>query len=538
MELNHSPQFNEKLSQWISSQGFWFQMRYSLSGSSRGKALFHFMWLGFRLFLLLLVIAGVGLFYLYKRISRPEFAKNLSVAMNHGLAATETEVGGISRNMRELMISRIVSLGGKNSFYNSLEVKDIEFEMKLWNGLQGRWDAREVAAEKLELELRAGSDDEASSKKFAETFFGKSEKVIFNSLTVKDASIYWGYSARTYGAIENSNLTAQRLQDGWKLEFNGGTFSQNWLRKLEIVNLTVLCDREALVFQKAQLKKGEATIDFSGLKVIGGARPVIDGIAQMRGLDLEHLLTEKQAATLTGRLSGDVKVSGSTNSAEGVQMAGKIMLDSENSIILTGEGVPLLKALGVVDSNRNYRRIPFTDGSLELKTSNGILELNDIQVKSPIEYDKAGVEVGHALTLNGQITARQAKPDELAIEGIEVGVSGNDFASLVGLQNQKKDPSSAKKKQPGSDALTVRVVEALRSFRESGEANDSLADTMIYEGNLKLSLLPDAFARSPELAKKYLTDKNKRIVLPVPLSGMLKKITSRQADEIYELGRQ
>ena len=51
--------FNERLSYWISKQGFWFQLRYSLFlGGKKSGLMFHFVHLALRLVIFL--IAGGG----------------------------------------------------------------------------------------------------------------------------------------------------------------------------------------------------------------------------------------------------------------------------------------------------------------------------------------------------------------------------------------------------------------------------------------------------------------------------------------------
>ena len=55
MESEQSQNFNERLSQWVANQGFWFQVRYSMSGSGmKGRAMFHLLRIGFRLLVFLL----------------------------------------------------------------------------------------------------------------------------------------------------------------------------------------------------------------------------------------------------------------------------------------------------------------------------------------------------------------------------------------------------------------------------------------------------------------------------------------------------
>ena len=60
MESEQSQNFNERLSQWVANQGFWFQIRYSMTGSgTKGTAMFHLLRMGFRL-LLFLIVAAIG----------------------------------------------------------------------------------------------------------------------------------------------------------------------------------------------------------------------------------------------------------------------------------------------------------------------------------------------------------------------------------------------------------------------------------------------------------------------------------------------
>ena len=58
MESEQLQNFNERLSQWVANQGFWFQVRYSMSGSGmKGRAMFHLLRMGFRLLIFLALVA-------------------------------------------------------------------------------------------------------------------------------------------------------------------------------------------------------------------------------------------------------------------------------------------------------------------------------------------------------------------------------------------------------------------------------------------------------------------------------------------------
>jgi hypothetical protein len=45
MESEQSQNFNERLSQWVANQGFWFQIRYSMTGYTTELGLRARLWL-------------------------------------------------------------------------------------------------------------------------------------------------------------------------------------------------------------------------------------------------------------------------------------------------------------------------------------------------------------------------------------------------------------------------------------------------------------------------------------------------------------
>ncbi len=553
MEANQSHQFNERLSQWVAAQGFWFQVRHSMTGSGgKGKALYHLVLMGFRLSLLLLVVAaGLG-FYLVKRTSTKSFQKNLNVSLKSGLTASEAEIFGPVKKGNDLWLNRMVAKGGDQTFFNCLEAKNIRFRMGALAGVVGKWDTGTVSVSRLEMELRAGADDDASAQMIANSLFKKYDDVDFNSLEIREVSLFWGYSARTRGTIENSSLVARRVQDGWKLNFKGGTFSQSWLNQLEIIELAAFCSPQGILFEKAEFRRGNGTIDLSGLKLTGGARPTLEGIAKIRELSLENILSPHQREFIEGSISGDFKVSGSTNSIEGIGFSGKVSLDTKDTIALKDQ-IPLLRALSVVDYSRDYRRTTFVQGSFQLKTMNGGMELSEIQLKTNQELDDQKQKIGESLILDGKLIVRMPTPEETrarkedeiltektsqltdvtaALENTHLDSEEADLMLEKVAQNTKKAKSDA------PDSLTNRIGASLTAIKLDGELAEKLSKQLHYEGEFQISLLPNAFERAPELIKTFPLDSaSGRIPIVVSVNDGLEKITSKQAEQIYQKGR-
>ena len=545
MESEQSQNFNERLSQWVASQGFWFQVRYSMAGSgTKGTAMFHLLSLGFRLLIFLLVVSVAGWVYLVKRVDRPAFAAKFQDSLQAGLSGSESQMRGFSKVQGQLGISRFACQGGSETFFSTLEARNIRCKMGLVDGLIGKWDPGVISISRLDVELRAGADDAEGAAKVSEAFFKKTNGVLLNSFEVGEASLRWGYSERTQGSIEGSGLKMQRLEDGVKMIFHGGTFSQNWLRKLEIVDLVVVCDHDGITFEKADFRKGSGTVDMSGLKVIGGERPTLRGVAKIRSMSLEDILPATMRNFVEGSFSGDFQVSGSTNTKEGIGFNGLVKLDGQDMLAIR-ERIHILKALSVVDYSRNYHRVDFREGSFQLKTIGGGLELTNLNLKSDDLF-----------TLQGSMRVRLPTPEETK-QAVDQSVKGGvplfipedgeteetqskDDADNISLKRAALEAKRAKdnKQETGSGSLFDKLGLSFEMRRLEEQASERLSRMLRYEGSFQITIPPDAFERTPRLAEQYPVDPNThRIPILVPIEGSLYEITLKQAEEVYLQGR-
>lgn len=533
MESEQSQNFNERLSQWVANQGFWFQIRYSMTGGgSGGAAFFHLLRLGFRLLLFLLLVAAGSWIYLVKRTESKKYAEGLERSLHSALSSSETELDGFTRTQGRLEIDRLICQGGNQTFFNSMEARNIRCKMGLLDGVTGQWDTGPVSISTLNLELRAGTDDAESAKALAEALFRQSGKVLVNTLEVGDATLRWGYSERTRGAIEGSVLTVNRIGAGWRLIFKGGTFSQNWLRNLEIVNLVVVCDPDGMTFEKAEFRRGQGTVDASGLRLTGGELPAVAGSVKIRMLGLDSALPVALRDFVEGTISGDFKVSGSTNSPEGIGFDGLVTLDGRDTIMLR-ERLHLLEALSVVDYVRNYYRVDFREGSFRLKTGNGGAKISDLKLKAQ-----------DILTLEGNLLVRMPNAEEIKEDANKVPgaasapaevspSSGADDTFTLGRAG--KETNRGNDGKSSNSSLFSRLGLSLEERRLEQQAADRSSQTLRYEGSFVITLLPDAFERAPKLMQQFPVDpRTGRISIVVPVKGTLYQLTEEQAKEIYQ----
>jgi hypothetical protein len=545
MEAEQAQDFNERLSQWVANQGFWFQVRYSMSGTGgKGMAMFHLLRMSFRVLVFTMVAAAGTWVYLAKRTETKRFDAELRDSLQSALSASELELRGFSRVQGKLEINRLACKGGNQTFYTSLEARNIRCKMGFFDGLIGRWDPGTISLSRLDLDLHAGADDAKSAKMLAAALFKKSNDVLINSLQIADASLHWGYSERTRGSIENSVLKIQRLENGLKLNFTGGTFSQNWLQRIEIVSLIVVCDPDGLTFERAEFRRGQGTFDCSGLRVTGGERPLVEGVAKVRKLGLDGVVPPALRSFVEGSISGDFKVSGSTNSSEGIGFEGQVVLDGQDTISLR-ERLHLLKALSVVDYVRNYYRIDFREGSFQMKTSGGVMEITDLKLKAEDLFSLEG---------NLRVRLPTAEETKAAMQKT-AGAGSAPLFKIDDAENQevasKGDSSdftlrraalAAKRAREGNlgegaSSLFDRLGLNLEMRRLEEQAADRLSRTLRYEGLFRITLPADAFERAPKLAAQFPVDANiGRIPMLVPIEGNLYEITLTQAEDIYQQG--
>jgi hypothetical protein len=536
--------FDDRLSQWISSQGFWFQVRYSMSGKGmQGRLMFHLVNIAFRL-LIFLLICSLGMWvYLEKRTESVRFIMGFKESLTKAVSASEVEMRGFHRLQGQMELSRLAAEGDNRTFFSTLEARNIRCKMGLLDGLVGVWRPGMIAISKLDIDLRAGADDSESATMMSKVFFSDPEKVEIRSFDIAEANIRWGYSERTNGSIESTAIKMQRVNDSWRMILKGGYLSQNWINRVEVVEMIVVCTQEEIFFEKAELKQDAGTIDLTGLRIKTGERPEVDGIAKIRNIAIENITPPSSRNYLEGSISGDFRVFGSTNSPDGIGFVGQVLLDGKDMISLR-ERIHLLKALSVVDYSRNYHRVDFREGSFQLRTIGGGLELSEV---------KLGAD--DLFTLEGSMSVRlptQKEIDDAIAKG--EGYSGSVLADVAdeafiskGLAERNEADITLRRAAQALDrtegggsredagSLFDRLGSIAEGRRLQQQASERISRMLRYEGSLRITIPSDAFERAPRLQVEYPLDASVgRVPITVPVQGYLYEVTLKQAEDIYK----
>ena len=335
----------------------------------------------------------------------------------------------------------------------------------------------------------------------------------------------------------------QRVNNSWRMILKGGFLSQNWLNRIEVVEMVVLCTPEEIFFEKADLKQGDGTIDLAGLRIKTGERPKVDGIAKIRSIAIENLAPLSTRNYLDGSISGDFTVFGSTNSSEGIGFEGQVLMDGKDLISLR-DRIHILKALSVVDFSRNYHRVDFREGSFQLRVAGGGLELSEVNLKAEDLF-----------TLEGALKVRLPTKKEIE-DAIAKGEGGSDSAlsdgeddALVSKPNAQKAAVDLTLKRAAMESENDRMGRSrdegqslferlsfnyeLRSLQQ--QASERMSRMLRYEGSFRITIPADAFERAPRLQSEYPLDASiGRVPIIVPVQGYLYEVTAKQADDIYE----
>jgi hypothetical protein len=549
MELEQTNDFNNRLSQWVSSQGFWFQVRYSMSGGgSRSVLGFHLLRLAARI-MLFLVLAGIGAWvYLVRLPASVGFQNKLRESIAAALGAKEERMEGFIQQRGKLAIGRFVGVGGKGTFFSTLEARSIKCQLGLLNCVMGEWYPGVLSINQLDIGLNAGADDDQAAALIGDALFRDFGRLKLETLEVKDATVRWGYSERTHGRIVGSHIKIQRVADGWRIHCSGGTFSQGWMQRLEIAELVALCTRTGVVFDKAEFRKGAGSVSMTGLELVAGQRPEVKGTVKIRRVVLDDLIPPAARDFIEGSISGDFHVFGSTNTTEGLGFEGKIVVDGDNVIKLR-DRLYLLRALTEFDVFNNYKSVQFNEGSLKIKTLGGGMEVSELQLKA-----------GNLMTLAGQMQVRFPTPEEAAIavrrnragEALPTADEANAKTELmkrfddadVTLRRAARESHKAKNKadpstkDPAMPSLFDRIGLDFDASILAEQAAERQSRSLMYEGQFQITLQPDTFENIQALREMLPVDPlTGRIPLEVPVKGDIYSITFDQTEDLYLRGQ-
>jgi hypothetical protein len=294
--------------------------------------------------------------------------------------------------------------------------------------------------------------------------------------------------------------------------FSGGTFSQNWLKDLEIDKLECELTRKGLEITDGRLKgkQGVGVLTLKA-KVTGPVTgPQVSGSGTMQGIPFDSYLEAEVRPFVGGRLSGNFNLGGSPYKA--ITMAAQIALEADDEIVIRDK-IKLLDAISLVDRHRSYNKVRFRGGSFNFETGKKVASFTDINLEATdhmtlegefISRPPSPKEVSDAIYFDEHGSAPPPSADDEETNELSEGADVTDFNLADAAQAAREESDS----DPKLKTIFESEVFGLEVARREEEARARYRRIPFVQGVLNLGLHARAFepSRSRELAEMYPID--------------------------------
>lgn len=538
-------EYQKRVADWIAKQGIFFQLRYA--GTMGGGSVIKQLGVLFlRVLVVLLLCLGVAFFSLNHYFGGDDYRGEVTAALGEVLGASSIEAKKFERARGVSTFQDLVIEGGEESFFYQAEINRLAAASSFLTGITSKWAPEQVRMKSAYFELKAGGDQEEMENSFASIIASMSEGNL-ESIEIDELSCEWGYSKITYGKLEKAKFRASRDQGVWEISLEGGRFSQNWLKNLDIKEAKLLCDSDGIRVEKLLLSKNGGEMELAGSIMGPAARPKFDlkgsfqslpilSLVRLPGIDVREFMS--------GSISGDLKISGSTDYR--IVMEADVELRG-NDVVTLREKWDLLRAISVLDVDRTYRRVDFEEGMFSFKTGGGEMEVNGIDLKSG---SLAALKGGFKTHLPSQKEAAEALEIVLT-EGIGSGSFESDSTDTSAAKDLEDERMSLKTAagllQEEENYLNLDnsglagLSEAQRGVMTPQQIDDMrMKDEMnVYRarGDLSLGVAAIAFAEYDNLIKMFPVDALGWRWVPFKIKNTFSRVSADVAKEVLEEAR-
>ncbi|MDA7626806.1 hypothetical protein N8672_02075 [Akkermansiaceae bacterium] len=525
-------EYQSKVSDWIGRQGVLFQFRYArtVGAVTLGR---HLSGLTLKL-VLFLVVAGVcGFFVLNRHFDSPGYGEKVAGQVANALGAGEIEVTGFSRNFGKGDFQFLELKGGEESFFYEAKFEKLRGEFSFLTGVTDSWRPSAIRIKKADLRLKAGGSEDEMKLGFSSIIESLKGQGI-SQIKIEDCSFSWGYSKLTFGMVRNSDFRAVLHEGIWEVELSGGTFQQNWLGPLAIKSADLKIGVGGIKIESLNLESNGGEADLKG-SISGPVNmPTFDLAGGFNSLPIEKLIKINGVSTreyIEGRISGDLKIGGSSNRQ--VELSGQVKLDENDSVTIR-ERWSLLRALSILDNERTYLRIDFNQGGFAFSTGGGGMQVSEINLNAgnkarllgsfktrlPTQAEAAET-LGIKLTNNFSLDYTDSSAaQELENDRMRIDSRDDELGFGVDIERTIEDGELEVPKAQ----LSVKELEALR-MRQEMEVHRIL-------GDLKLAVPASSFNSSKALLEIYPKDELGWRWIPIELNDANFMNLSDKANEL------
>ena len=525
-------EYQSKVSDWIGRQGVLFQFRYArtVGAVTLGR---HLSGLTLKL-VLFLVVAGVCVFFVLNRhFDSPGYGEKVAGQVANALGTGEVEVTGFSRNFAKGDFQFLELKGGEESFFYEAKFEKLRGEFSFLTGVTDSWRPSAISIKKADLRLKAGGSEEEMKLGFSSIIESLKGQGI-SQIKIENCSFSWGYSKLTFGMVRNSDFRAVLHEGIWEVELSGGTFQQNWLGPLAIKSADLKVGMGGIKIESLNLESNGGEADLKG-SISGPVNmPTFDLAGGFNSLPIEKLIKINGVSTreyIEGRISGDLKIGGSSNRQ--VELSGQVKLDGNDSVTIR-ERWSLLRALSILDNERTYLRIDFNQGGFAFSTGGGGLEVSEINLNAGNKarllgsfktrlptHAEAAETLGIKLTNNFSLDYTDSSAAQ-ELENDRMRIDSRDDELGFGVDIERS--IDVGELEVPKAQLSVKELEALR-MRQEMEVHRIL-------GDLKLAVPASSFNSSKALLEIYPKDELGWRWIPIELNDANFMNLSDKANEL------
>jgi len=541
-DQNQLDDYQRRFSDWMSKQGLLFQLR-NASLVENGSVIAQSGGLLVRLMVAVFGFLVVGYLILGFVISSDRYGDSIAEKIEQSLDLEELETKGYRSESGRILFKELKMTGGQGSFFYDADIKGLSAPYRVL-GIFSTWQPEELKIAECDFQLKAGGDGSEMKSAFSTVLESLSGTGV-RQVAVERFSCDWGYSKMTYGRIEATKFRAE-VRDGiWEVEISGGTFQQNWIRGFDLVEGKLQISEQGVDLKSLVLRDGGGQLLLNGTVQGPIAKPRFDLNGRFKHLELERLIKIQEAHPkefFTGTISGSLKILGSTNT--GVKTEGIAKLE-EGDQITVRERWPIFRAVSLLDVDRSYRRVDFTEGGFTFSTGGGSLKIEDLDLRS----EKIPVLLGE---LETRLPSQEEAARSLGIK-LTDGLSGSftsdltDSSSSKGLERARMSLSKAtdgggRVSQFDSQINALKGALDQSNTKLTSEARESILlmqemNVYRFSGYLRLALPGVAFERYPKLMELYPTDQDGKRWLELPVEETFVNLSKGATNKLLEEAR-
>ncbi|MEM9479792.1 MAG: hypothetical protein AAGA58_09090 [Verrucomicrobiota bacterium] len=391
------PTYNDAMAEWSAKHSFFRNPANRLihpdPDASLGARLIGYL---LRLVVLAVILGVGGYFLLMKQLKGRDFRTETALNLTEILKASEEDLkyGGIRWTGGLGHVSKYVAQGSEDAFFHNIELNAIEFRASLPGLLGSKWQFSKITIDEMKLQLRSGGRVEVDSlsslgnqiPRIVAAGFLKPEPNLadaeYEELTIHKANIFWGQSDFTRGSIIDSRMKffPGSDKDNWRIEFEGGTLTQNWWKDLEIRTLTIRREPGKLILENGSLAIGEGGQGFLAGEVETGEIPRLNLRLEFADVPAEFLIADSLDIYFDSAIiAGTDNIGGSINLRSGVEHNLDIKFQSG-----TIHDFPPLDALALITEHTPFRRFPIDSGIVKAESKEGVFSLKELNIDSKI----------------------------------------------------------------------------------------------------------------------------------------------------------